>query len=164
MNWGPIPQTQPSRLDPASQEGVALLGRWYNAKAAAERAVADERKLRSEVVKAFFPTHTDGTNNLAIPGDSVLKAVFPISYELKATPEQIDNIYIGFNRAPGETGKLIAARLLKTSVEIVKKEYDALMRDENLKQFYNVISPFVVKKNGTPQMKIVPVGTKDDDK
>lgn len=154
MNWGPAPAAPQTRqLDPASQDGVKLLSTWYEAQAALRKAQLNEITLRNEVVAAFFPEKKEGTNNLNIPNNCKLKVVVPSSYEIKATDEQFDMLFLKFNQA-GEAGTLLIDRLLKTEYTISKKEYDLLRESPGMEKFLAIIQPFVIKKVGQPQVSI----------
>lgn len=154
MNWGPAPAASQTRpVDPASQEGVKLLSTWYEAQKTLRKAQADEITARNAVVAAFFPTRKEGTNNLDIPNNCQLKVVVPSSYEIKATDDQFNMIFLRFNQL-GEGGTLLADRLLKAEYKISKKEYDLLRENPEHTKYLEIIQPFVTKKVGQPQVSI----------
>lgn len=103
-----------------------LLQRWETAKAAAAKAVEEERALRDKVIEMVTePNQKTGTINFDLGNGYKCKIVKGLNYNLDSDSDKVNDALDEIEK-DGAQGKLIAERLVKFSPRLSLTEYNQL--------------------------------------
>lgn len=126
------------------------LSQWQTQKLVAERAKADEVKLRKEFVEfAFSKEKLEGTERLKLANGYEVKAVKELNYSF-TSEEDLEKALITLADT-GPYGAFIVQRLIKITYELVKGEYRKLTPEHKA-----IIDPVIETKESTPALEIIP--------
>jgi len=130
-------------------ETLQSIHEWSLAKNELSRVKLLELALRAKVIKEVFINHKEeGTENIELGNDYRLKAVFKQSYTFP-DKEKLEEVLARIEET-GETGKLIAKRLVRYKPELSVTEYNKL---DNV--YRKAIDEAIVTKPSTPSLDIV---------
>lgn len=138
---------QPSWDAPISKEIV--LQQWLDASAKLAEAKEAEQVLRKQVVSLFpfDPNKKEGIEYLNLANGYKLKAQKKLNYVLDK--ESIESA-LDLIEAEGETGKLLAERLVKWKPELSISEYRQLPED-----YKKIVDKAVTTKDGMPTLELI---------
>jgi hypothetical protein len=128
-----------------------LLVAWDKSKQQLETAKAEEKKLRDQVVEAFFGKVLlrEGTENVDLGNDYKLKAVFKLNRNFVGGEEAVEKALQKIEKA-GSEGQFIATRLVKWKPELSISEYRKLPD-----KFTKIIDEIITTSESTTSIEIV---------
>jgi len=127
---------------------IAALTEWYNVKAEIAPLAQKEGILRKAIFDHCFPAPVEGTNTYVLPDEHQLKGVHVIN-------RNVDDAALDALKPKLAEKQVNIDTLIKRKPELVKSVYNTLNDEQR-----HLVDQFLVIKEGTPQLSIVPPSKK----